>query len=87
MTVLSDQKEAEETCFPSLLFLFLNVRQKTWKITAGLVPKQAEERCVPHQPFVRSYIRPAKEVISHSIDYLTRVIQPWVSSKSPSWIP
>ena len=28
------------------------VTQKTWSITAGLVPKQAEERCVPHQPFV-----------------------------------
>ena len=57
--------------FSQPLILFLNVRKKTWKITAGLVPKQAEERCVPHQPFVRSYIRPAKEVISHSVDYLT----------------
>ena len=50
---------------PSPLAVFTNIRQKMWKITAGLVSKQAEERCVPHQLFVQSYIRPAKEVISH----------------------
>ena len=26
-----------------------NVQRKTWEIAAGLVSKQAEERCVPHQ--------------------------------------
>ncbi|WP_260247560.1 hypothetical protein, partial [Limosilactobacillus fermentum] len=31
--------------------LFLNVRQETCEITAGLVSKQDEERCVAHQPF------------------------------------
>ena len=38
--------------FPRPLAVFPNVRQKTGSITAGLVSKQAEERCVPHQPFV-----------------------------------
>lgn len=28
------------------------VTQITCSPTQGLVPKQAEERCVPHQPFV-----------------------------------
>ena len=30
---------------PSLLAVYPNVRQKTWPITADLVPKQAEEQC------------------------------------------
>lgn len=31
--------------------LFFNVKRETCEITAGLVPKQDEERCVAHRPF------------------------------------